>query len=82
MEIIKNSMRIENNSVYISRYEVATAFFRTEEEENIDMANALNKIINMFCEAERKAKKNIVELPFDITIYKNVIDYIEKSCIY
>lgn len=78
MERLKNSMRIEGNNVYISRYEVVIAFFHTEEEENIDMANALNAIINIFCDEERRLKRNITELPFDISTYKNVIDYIEK----
>lgn len=82
MEMLKGNMRKEGNNVYISRYEVATAFFRTEEEENIDMANALNAIINVFCDEEQKLKRNITELPFDVSKYRNVIDYIEKTALY
>lgn len=82
METLKSNMRIEGNNVYISRYEIATAFFRTEEEENVDMADALNVMINVFCNEERKLKKNITELPFNILEYKKVIDYIEKSALY
>lgn len=82
METSKKNMRIEGNNIYISRYEVVTAFFRTEEEENVDMANALNVIINIFCDEERKLRRNITELPFDISTYKNVIDYIEKTALY
>ncbi len=82
MRLLKNNMRIEGNNVYISRYEVATAFFRTEEEGNVDMANALNVIINIFCDEEQKLKRNITELPFDILTYRKVIDYIEKTALY
>lgn len=79
MEIIKNTMRIDGDNIYITKYEIAEAFFRTEEEENADMANALNQMINMFCEEERKSRRNVIELPFNIKTHKNVIDYIEKS---
>lgn len=80
MEFSNNNMRIDgNNNIYISRYEVVSAFFSTEEDENVDMANALNQIFNIFCEEERKARRNITELPFDMNTYKRVIDYIEKT---
>lgn len=78
MEIINKTMRVEGNEAYISRYEVLEAFFRTEEEENVRMANELNKIINVFCEIERQTRRNIIELPFDIEEHKQVIEYIDK----
>lgn len=78
METISKTMRVEGNNIYISRYEIIEAFFRTEEEEDENMANELNKMINVFCEAERKTRRNVSELPFDANTHKNVIDYISK----
>lgn len=76
MEIVGKSMNIEGKDAYISKYEVMEAFFRTEEEENVNMAKELNKMINIFCDSERKNRRNVILLPFDIETYKHAIDYI------
>lgn len=77
--MVGNVVRIVGNNAYISRYEVMEAFFRTEEDGNEAMASKLNEMLNVFCYYERKNKCNIVTLPFDKIIYKNVIEYIVKS---
>lgn len=76
MEIIGKGMNIKGNEAYISKYEVIEAFFRTEEEENANMAKELNKMINIFYDSERKNRRNVVSLPFDLETYRHVIDYI------
>lgn len=82
MEIINETMHINENQVYIRRYEIMKAFFRTEEEENIEMANILSKMLSVFCKEEKKFRRNITELPFDINTHQNVINYIENTNLY
>ncbi|MBQ8825122.1 MAG: hypothetical protein IJZ64_07860 [Ruminococcus sp.] len=77
--MVGNSVRIIGNQAYISRYEVMEAFFRTEEEENEDMAVKLNEMINIFCDEERKTKRNVLSLPFEVNLYENIIEYINST---
>ena len=79
MKASGKNMLIKNNQAYISRYEVMSAFFRTEEEDNESMANKLNELINMFCNAETQNKSNVTILPFDVNKYKSVIEYIGNN---
>lgn len=72
------AVHVVGNDAYVSRYEVAEAFFRTEEEENMVMAIELNKMINVFCEEERQTKRNVIALPFNTETYKQAIDYINN----
>lgn len=78
MKALGNNMLIKNNTAYISKYEVISAFFRTEEEDNASMADKLNELINMFCNAETQNKSNVTILPFDINKYQSVIEYIGR----
>lgn len=70
-------MTIKGHWAYISRYEVISAFLRTEEEGDEAMANQLNELINMFCKAEVKQRSNVPVLPFDKRKYAEAIAYIE-----
>lgn len=73
--------QVKNNTIHqatITKYEVLEAFFRTEDEDDDNMANQLNELISNFYEQERIYKKNITELTFDSEKYKNVIEYINK----
>lgn len=81
METTTLFMKTEGNSAIITKYEVMKALFRTEDEENVSMANELNKLFNSFYEEERQTRRNITELPFDIEANKTVIDYIKKSAL-
>lgn len=81
MESVARTMYIESNKAIISKYEIMKAFFLTEEEENVNMAHELNKMINVFCEQERQTKRNVTTLSFDIEPNKQVIDYIKKACV-
>lgn len=81
MEIMVKTMHIESDKAIISKYEVMKAFFLTEEEENINMANELNRMINAFCEQERKTRRNVTTLPFDLETNRQVIDYIKRACV-
>lgn len=81
MEIMARTMHLESDKAIISKYEIMKAFFLTEEEEDINMAHELNKMINVFCEQERLTKRNVTTLPFDIETNKQVIDYIKKACV-
>lgn len=74
-------MNIENGKATISKYEVMKAFFLTEEEDDVDMANELNKMINIFYEQEQRTRRNVTELSFDIGSNQNVINYIKKASI-
>ena len=74
-------MNIKNGKATISKYEVMKAFFLTEEEDDVDMANELNKMINIFYEQEQRTRRNVTELSFDIDSNQNVIDYIKKASI-
>ena len=65
--------------VYLSRYDVIQAFFRTEDEENEDMAKQLNIILNCFCAEERSKGKNVSELPFSKEVHKKTIAYIQNA---
>ena len=78
MKASGNNMLIKNDKAYISKYEVISAFFRTEEEDNASMADKLNELIIMFCNAETQNKSNVTILPFDVNKYKSVIEYIGK----
>ena len=75
------SMHIESNKAIISKYEVMKAFFLTEEEENVNMADELNKMINVFYEQERQTRRNVTALPFDVEANRQVIDYIKRACV-
>lgn len=77
--MVGKRVNIKGNKAYISRQEVILAFFRTEEEENEDMAIKLNEMINIFCDLERKTKRNISVLPFEISSYKSTIEYIKST---
>lgn len=79
METSSKIMKIQNNYATITKYEVMEAFFRTESENNIVMAEELNKILNIFYEMELQTRRNVTELPFDISLNKNVINYIKQS---
>ncbi len=72
-------MRIKDNMATLSKYEILEAFFRTEDEENIDMADELNRLINVFYEKERLICRNITELSFDIDENKDAIEYIKNQ---
>ena len=82
MEImVKKTMHIDNNKAFISKYEVIKAFFLTEEEENANMANELNKMINVFYKQESQTRRNVTTLPFDVETNKQVIEYIKRACV-
>lgn len=81
MEIMVENMHIKENKAIISKYEVVNAFFLTEEEENASMACELNKMINAFCEQERKTRRNVTTLSFDVESNRQVIDYIKSACV-
>lgn len=78
LETSTKIMQIENNQAIISKYEVLAAFFRTEENDDIDMASKLNELINQFYVQERHTKRNVTELTFEITnSNENVISFIK-----
>lgn len=80
MQIIKLK-QVKNNNIHqatITKYEVLEAFFRTEDENDDNMANQLNQLISNFYEQEQIYKRNITELTFDLDKYENVIEYINK----
>lgn len=78
METSNKIMQIENNQAIISKYEVLAAFFRTEENDDIDMASKLNELINQFYVQERHTRRNVTELTFEITnSNENVISFIK-----
>lgn len=78
LETSNKIMQIENNQAIISKYEVLAAFFRSEENDDIDMANKLNELINQFYVQERHTKRNVTELTFEITnSNENVISFIK-----
>lgn len=78
METPTKFMQIENNQAIISKYEVLAAFFRTEENDDIDMASKLNELINQFYIQERHTRRNVTELTFEITnSNENVISFIK-----
>ncbi len=81
METMINNMHIESDTAIISKYEIMKAFFLTEEEDNINMADELNKMINAFYEQERQTKRNVTSLSFEIENNRQVIDYIKKACV-
>lgn len=81
MEIMVRTMNIERDKAIISKYEVMKAFFLTEEEENMNMADELNKMINVFYEQERRTRRNVNTLSFDVEKNKNVIEYIKRACV-
>ena len=74
-------MKTDGTSTIITKYEVMEALFRTEDEENVKMANELNRLFNTFYEKERLTRRNITELPFDIDTFRTAIDYIKKSAV-
>lgn len=73
------SMTLTDTEAQITKFEVMCAFFRTEEEENIEMARELNKMLNAFYKIERRKRQNVNSLPFNIQRYKKSIEYIGKS---
>lgn len=78
METLTKIMQIKNKQAIISKYEVLAAFFRSEENDDIDMANKLNELINQFYVQERHTKRNVTELTFEITnSNENVISFIK-----
>lgn len=78
MNLASSIFPTRENIVYLSRYDVIQAFFRTEEEENEDMAKELNILLNCFCTAERNKGKNISKLPFRQDIHQESIAYIKN----
>ena len=78
MNLASTVLRTKENIVYLSRYDVIQAFFRTEDEENEDMARELNVLLNHFCTAERNNGKNINELPFSRDLHQKPIAYIKS----
>ena len=81
METMIKVMNIKSDKAIISKYEVMKAFFLTEEEDDVNMARELNKMINAFYEKERQTMRNVTTLSFDIETNKQVIDYIKKACV-
>lgn len=80
METSSKIMQIKNNQAMISKYEVLTAFFRTEENNDVDMASKLNDFINQFYDQERQTRRNVTELIFEINkSNENVISFIKAS---
>lgn len=79
MENTMNSIRNQKPRTIVKKYEAMEAFFRTESEENDDMAIQLNDLICHFYEQEQICKRNVTELSVDSDTYKKVIEYIEKS---
>lgn len=78
METLTKIMQIKNKQAIISKYEVLAAFFKSEENDDIDMANKLNELINQFYVQERHTKRNVTELTFEITnSNENVISFIK-----
>lgn len=78
MEISTKIMQINNNQTMISKYEILAAFFRTEENNDIDMASKLNELINQFYVQERQTRRNVTELTFEITkSNESVISFIK-----
>lgn len=78
LETLTKIMQIKNKQAIISKYEVLAAFFRSEENDDIDMANKLNELINQFYVQERHTKRNVTELTFEITnSNENVISFIK-----
>ena len=54
--------QVKNNNTHqatITKYEVLEAFFRTEDENDDNMANQLNQLIGNFYEQEQIYKRNI-----------------------
>lgn len=74
-------MHIENDTAVISKFEVMKAFFLTEKEDDVSMAEELNKMISVFYDHERRTRRNITTLPFEIKAYKRAIDYIKRACV-
>lgn len=72
-------MHRKQNVMYISKYELIKAFFKTEDDDDLDMAIELNRMINEFCQMEQKTKSNIVELPFNQIDYEKAINYISAA---
>lgn len=80
METSSKIMQIKNNQAMISKYEVLTAFFRTEENNDVDMASKLNDFINQFYDQERQTRRNVTELIFEINkSNESVISFIKAS---
>ena len=73
-----NPTRKPKNKTIVKKYEAMEAFFRTESEENNDMAIQLNDLICHFYEQEQIYRRNVTELLVDFDTYKKVIEYIEK----
>ena len=71
--------RKEKLEITVKKYEVMEAFFRTESEENNDMASQLNDLICNFYEQEQIYRRNVTELSVDFDRYRKAIEYIEKS---
>lgn len=70
------TMTLTETDALISKFEVMCAFFKTEEEENLEMALKLNKMLNVFYEIERQKQQNIISLSFNIKDNRETIDYI------
>ncbi len=73
------TMTLTDTDAQISKFEVMCAFFRTEEEENVEMARELNKMLNAFYRIERRKRQNVNSLSFDIQRYKKAIEYIRDA---
>lgn len=71
--------RKEKLKITVKKYEVMEAFFRTESEENNDMASQLNDLICNFYEQEQIYRRNVTELSVDFDRYRKAIEYIEES---
>ena len=77
--MVSRVMHRKQDVMYISKYELIKAFFKTEDDDDFDMAIELNRMINEFCQMEQKMKSNIVELPFSQTDYEKAINYISSA---
>lgn len=75
-----SKMKVTSNMATISKYEVMAAFFRTEEDDDVDMAIELNKLINKFYDQERQTRRNTNYMSFDLDEYKSAISYIKQAC--
>lgn len=80
METLAKVMLVENNMATISKYEVMEAFFKTEDNDDVMMADELNKLINKFYDQERQTRRNVNYMSFNIDEYKNAIAYIKRTC--
>lgn len=79
MKLASEIKQNKKDIIYLSRYDVIQAFFKTEEDEDEEMAKELNVLLNCFCLEERRKKRSINVLPFSADMHKRTITYIKSS---